>query len=98
MKKKEKKMFPTAAVLGAQSGILLEKGGMAGIHEVFDHLFPGVMMGFSFLAVAPRVQAELAGQHPTIGVLGPCGPENFEDFLERGLLLFGETMPVEGPL
>lgn len=60
-----KKPFPTLAVVGVYTGKLLEEGGFHKIHEVFDHLYPGIMtLGLS--AMWAKTQALLAVQIPAL--------------------------------
>lgn len=91
---KTKQEFPTDAVCGIFTGICL--GGFADIHEVMDHLYPGVMtIGCAFLQTA--ASAEILRQHPTLTELGACEETNWEAWRDKAAAKFGPRMEVEGP-
>ena len=90
--------FPTLAVLGVYTGIVLEDGGFAGIHEVLDHLYPGITT-IGCAVMAEQAQAELLRQHPEfadipyIKTFSSC-----KGYTRDALARFGPTLSVIGPV
>ncbi len=89
-----KKYFPTLAVLGAYSGICLD--GFSGIHEVFDHFYPGIMT-LGVASMAKTGSKEILRQHPEISELPECTQKNWREYSRIALEKFGSTMGLEGP-
>jgi hypothetical protein len=93
---KAQKEMPTLGVLGVATGILLKQGGFGEIHEVFDHLYPGIMtLGVAHMS--GTASREILRQVPGIADLGECNGENYERYAHAGLAKFGPTILVEGP-
>jgi len=90
------KQMPTLGVLGTYTGFVLKRGGFSEIHEVLDHLYPGIMtLGCAHMA--KTAAKEIARQHPELAELGECIKSNWEDYAHRGLARFGEFISVDGP-
>lgn len=90
------KQLPTLGVLGVYTGIVLKKRGFEEIHEVFDHLYPGIMtLGVAHMAGTAR--KEVLRQHPEFAELPKCDGSNYEQFAADALAKFGETIPIDGP-
>lgn len=92
-----KKLFGTLAVVGAWSGVVLEEGGMTGIHEVFDHLYPGIMT-IGLMHMAKNGSKELLKQLPALAELPQINPNNYEEVGRLSLKKFGPTLEVDGPV
>ena len=100
------KKFETLAVVGAYTGRLLEEGGFGKIHEVMDHMYPGIMhMGMASKWKSGAVKAYLEKAVPGIAVLGSELDESvfnweetdYREVAERARRLFGGTIEFEGP-
>lgn len=90
------KPLPTLGVLGVYTGILLKKEGFGEIHEVMDHLYPGIMtMGLAYMA--KTASKEILRQHPEFASLPHCTKTNYQEFAAKALSTFGETITVDGP-
>lgn len=94
------KDFPVAAVGGVCTGICLNS--FSGIHEVMDHLYPGIMT-IGCAAMMTRARDELYRQHPKlrefVRVNGiPEGAEQAATFRQLLRMHFGETLSTEGPV
>lgn len=97
-----KKAFSMAAVAGVATGVTLEQHGMAGIQEVMDHFFPGIMT-IGCAAMMPVAQEEIARQHPKLWEYvarhgSIQGAENAARFLKAVTMELGETLELDGPL
>jgi hypothetical protein len=90
------KQMPTLGVLGVYTGIVLKQGGFGEIHEVMDHLYPGIMT-LSAARMAKTASKEVGRQHPELADLGECGSHNYEQYSASALKRFGESIPIEGP-
>ncbi len=91
------KSFPTLAVVGTWSGRLLVTGGFSDIHEVMDHLYPGIMTP-GLAAMAKHAAVELLRQHPELSELTPITPENYAEVAREAEKRFGPTLTVNGPI
>ena len=93
----DEKLFPTAGILGAFTGVVLVDRGFNDIHDVLDHLFPGIMT-LGCAAMQPHAAIEILRQHPSIVDLGPCTSENYQEWYTDAIDKFGPTMEIDGPL
>lgn len=93
---KIKKAFPTLGVLGVSTGYLLETGGFGKIHDVLDHLYPGIMTA-GCAEMAYDAMAEILRQHPELGGVVVLS-DNYEQVAQDALAKFGDTIEVEGPV
>ncbi len=92
------KALPTLGVLGAVTGIVLKEKGFSEIHEVFDHLYPGIMSGFGIISMADTCRRELIRQHPGFANLDiEYIEQNYEKFAKDSLEQFGPTIDISGP-
>lgn len=92
------KSFPTKSVLGVATGIVLEQGGFAGIHEVMDYLFPGIMT-IGCAVMADRAAFEIRRQLPEVAEIASSCPRGdavlaWADEAQKQL---GSTLPIIGP-
>lgn len=93
--------FKTEAVLGAYTGIC-PPCGFSSIHDVLDHLFPGIMtIGCAAVTgsgVGPR---EIAKRQPSISeyIEKNGGPttDNWESWFQAAINGLGEDMELSGP-
>ena len=91
------KPFGTLGVLGVVTGIVLEERGFGTIHEVMDHLFPGIMtIGCAVMSI--RARDEILRQHPEFAALPECTPENWQQWAEDAIKRFGQTIDISGPM
>ena len=90
------KAFPTLAVAGVYTGRLLQEGGFNDIHEVFDHLFPGIMT-LGIAAMSNTASAEVARQLPQLVGLGDVG-DDWQAYAATALRVLGPTLDVGGPM
>jgi hypothetical protein len=60
-----RKELPTLGVVGAFTGRLLKEGGFGEIHEVFDHLYPGIMT-LGLVAMAEPAKIYLGATIPAL--------------------------------
>ncbi len=90
------KPLPTLGVLGVYTGLVLKQGGFSEIHDVMDHLYPGIMtLGCAHMAGTAR--KEVLRQHPEFAELPECDSGNWEQFASDALAKFGPTIDVVGP-
>lgn len=92
-----KKPFSTLAVVGAWSGVLLEEKGFGRIHEVFDHLYPGIMT-LGLVAMADSTTSYLAKTIPGLLDLPSINRENYQSISGLAFAKFAPTIMVEGPI
>jgi hypothetical protein len=88
------KAFGTLAVMGVFTGRVLEEHGFGRIHEVMDHLYPGIMtMGVA--AMAEQAAAEIGRQVP--GALPWTEGDDWRDYGRRAVAALGPTLNIIGP-
>jgi len=92
-----KKEFSTLAVMGVVTGHVLEEGGFGRIHEVFDHLYPGIMT-IGVAAMAANAKAEILRQHPQLATTPSVVEGKWKYAAEQYVLTYGETLEVYGPV
>ncbi len=90
------KTFPTLAVVGVYTGTLLQNGGFGALHDVMDHLFPGVMT-IGVAAMQPTAAKYLAAHVSGLADLPPVG-DDWRAFADEAVARFGDTITVVGPL
>jgi hypothetical protein len=90
-----KKAFPTLGVVGAYTGCVVCP--VSAIHEVFDHLYPGIMT-LGLAAMAEPAKTYLGATIPTLATLPAVTPENYQEVAALALAQFGPTMEVDGPI
>lgn len=91
------KAFPTLAVAGVYTGRLLAPGGFGDIHEVMDHLFPGIMT-IGVAAMADVASAEVARQLPQLATLGKPGDNDWQQYADRVVRELGPELSMHGPM
>lgn len=92
------KDLPTLGVVGVFTGRLLkQEDGMAEIHQVMDHLYPGIMT-LGIAAMQPAAAKYLGDHVPKLRELPACTRGNHADVARVALERFGETIRVEGPI
>lgn len=92
----------TAGILGVITGTCLEKGGMGGIQDAMDVLYPGIMTA-GCAAMAKEAAAELRRQFPALAELAdkyPCAGsiDNCDRLVAEATATFGERLMVSGPV
>lgn len=91
-----KKAMPTLGVVGVSTGYVLKEKGFGEIHEVMDHLYPGIMtMGCA--AMMTTAADHLKAQIAELKDLPPCMGVNWRDVAAAALDKFGPTIEVDGP-
>ncbi len=92
------KEFPTLAVMGVYTGFVLGKGpdGFAGIHEIMDHFYPGIMT-IGVAAMSEDAADEVAFQRPEVKNV-PGDPKDWEAYAAACLAALGPTLKLDGPL
>ena len=91
-----KKEFSTLAVAGVYTGRVLEHGGMNGIHEVMDHLYPGIMT-IGIAAMADRASDVIGEQLPALAALGKPTDDGWQAYADSVVKHLGPTLWVSGP-
>jgi hypothetical protein len=91
------RQFGTVAVLGVVTGTVLEEGGFPNIHEVLDHLYPGIMTIDCGL-MSKTASNEIVRQHPATGKYRGDVTGKWREMAQTGLEEFGPTIGVEGPM
>jgi len=79
-----KKPFPTLGVVGAWSGRLLKDRGFGEIHEVFDHLYPGIMT-LGLVAMSQHAAEYLHRTVPGLANFPMVTDENWQEMAELPL-------------
>lgn len=94
-----KKKFKTLAVVGAHSGKLLEHGGFGDIHDVFDHLYPGIMT-LGVAAMADSAARELLAQEPRLMMFDEVAYQKLgiDSFKHAAIGVLGESVEIDGPV
>lgn len=94
-----KKQFKTLAVVGAYSGRLLEHGCFGDIHDVFDHLYPGIMT-LGVAAMADNASRELLIQEPRLMMFDEVAFQKLgiDQFKHSALCVLGESIEVDCPV
>lgn len=87
------KSFPTLAVLGAYTGIVLEERGFGGIHEVFDFFYPGIMT-LGVAAMSENIKQLLLANVPELEGWNDVSRLGWEKFAKEALAHFGETISL----
>ena len=88
------KTFGTLAVLGVFTGRVLEEKGFAGIHEVMDHLYPGIMT-LGIAAMAKQAAAEIGRQVP--GAVPWTEGDDWRDYAAHAIETLGPALAILGP-
>lgn len=91
---KTTKEFPTLAVMGVLTGIVLEERGFGGIHEVFDFFYPGIMT-LGVAAMSPKAAAEVKRQLPEAPEMEEG--EDYRVYAKRAIKALGKTVSLTGP-
>ncbi|HEU4368307.1 MAG TPA: hypothetical protein VFV05_08800 [Methylomirabilota bacterium] len=89
--------FPTLAVVGTYTGRLLVPGGFGDIHDVMNHLYPGIMtMGLAAMAehAARHLGEHVPGLRDLPAYDEDAGPGAYADLAVERL---GPTLLVPGP-
>lgn len=92
-----RKKLQTLGVVGAYSGRLLKERGFGEIHEVFDHLYPGIMT-VGVAAMSDDTKKYLGQDVPALLEIPSITKENFEEVAAWCLDRFGPEIDVEGPI
>jgi hypothetical protein len=93
-----KKSFKTIDILPVASGLTLYNGGFAGIQEVMDHFYPGIMT-IGCAAMGKDAAEEVKKQLPdlTAKLAEPFQESEWEEWSKGVLAQLPETMELEGP-
>lgn len=75
----------------------MEERGMAGIHEVFDHLYPGIMT-LGMAAMSDPASKYLGDRIVGLTDLPKITRDNFREIGKLALEKFGQTIEVDGPI
>ena len=87
--------MPTLGVVGVATGFTLKENAMIEIHEVMDHLYPGIMtIGIAMMAESAK--EEVLAQIPELRELPQCTAENYQEVAQIALEKFGPTVLLFG--
>ena len=92
-----KRPFATLDVLGVYTGYVLREKGFAGVHEVMDHFFPGIMT-IGVAAMFPRAAAEVKRQIPSVVEVPGDPKDDWKAYADAAVRVLGETLELEGPI
>jgi hypothetical protein len=89
-----RKAFPTLAVVGAYTGIVLEDRGFGGIHEVFDFFYPGIMT-LGVASMSDNIKELLIANRPDLKDWSDVKKLGWQEFARAALEHFGPTIELE---
>lgn len=90
-----KKTFPTLSVAEVYSGFVLQQP--SGIHELMDHLYPGIMT-IGTAAMQPVASKYLLEQLPQLADIDPpVDGDDWKEYAKRVVKTLGDTLDVPGP-